>query len=457
MWRWLAPGLRLKRYLAMVGLGLLAVGAAIALESGETTAPFRAWTRHGDVLLWVLLLGIAVVLVGALQLVRSLAQAFDVSEDSLARMLLVRRRGARGPKVVAVGGGTGLPALLRGLKDYTANLTAIVTVADDGGSSGRLRGAMGMLPPGDLRNCLVALADAEPLMRDLFQYRFDQGELRGHSFGNLFLAAMRETTGDFVTALRASSRVLAVRGDVFPATLDSIELVAELVDGSVRRGESVIGQSPDRIRRVWLDPGDATPPVEAVRAILNADLLVLGPGSLYTSVIPSLLIGPIAEAVRQTRAATVYVANVMTEPGETGGYSAYDHFKALEDHVGPGIIDAVLINDEPVPEEVLDRYRASGAEPVGRGAGFPRRVVVVHAPLLEVAGVVRHNSDRVARATLRLLLRLKPDWARRRPWEGLMLDQRLRQAQEEDAHAHGLVPHPRGEGRAQPGRVETRR
>lgn len=454
MWRWLAPGLHLKRYLAMVGLGLLAVGGALALEIRRSPVVATVWTRHGGLMLGVLLFGLALVVAGVWQLVRSLAKAFDVTEDSLAQMLLVRRRGARGPRVVAVGGGTGLPALLRGLKGYTANLTAIVTVADDGGSSGRLRGSMGILPPGDLRNCLVALAEAEPLMGELFQYRFQQGDLAGHSFGNLFLAAMRETTGDFVTALRASSRVLAVRGDVFPATLDNVELVAELADGSVRRGESNIGQSPSRIVRVWLEPSDAAPPVEAVRAIMGADLLVLGPGSLYTSVIPSLLIGPIAEAVRQTRALTVYVANVMTQPGETDGYTAYDHLKALEDHVGPGIVDAVVINNEPVPPAVLERYQATGAEPVAPGGPFPRRVLVKEAPVLDVAGVVRHNSDRLARETLRLLLRLKPDWARRRPWEGLMLEQHLRQAEEGDAD--GLVAHPQREGGARPRSVETR-
>jgi uncharacterized cofD-like protein len=452
VWRWLAPGLRLKRYLLMVGLGLLALGASLPLE---LTRYAPVWTRSGDLLIGVLLLGLALVVVGSLQLVRSLAQAFDVTEDSLARMLLVRRRGARGPRVVAVGGGTGLPALLRGLKEYTANLTAIVTMADDGGSSGRLRDAMGMLPPGDLRNCLVALADAEPQMRDLFQYRFQQGELTGHSFGNLFIAAMRETTGDFVTALRTSSRVLAVRGDVFPATLDSVALVAELVDGTVRRGESSIGRSPARIRRVWLEPSDAAPPVEAVRAIMAADLLVLGPGSLYTSVIPSLLIGPIAEAVRQTKALTVYAANVMTQPGETDGYTAYDHLKAIEDHVGPGVVDAVLINDQAVPTALLERYRATGAEPVAPGGPFARRVAVVEVPLLEVGSVVRHDPDRLARAVLRLLLRLRPDWARRRPWEGLMLEQRLRQAQE--GGSDGLVPHPRGEGGAKPRSLETSR
>lgn len=443
MWRWLVPGLRVKRYLILIGIGLMAIGAGLTLGLIVPHLALLTRTDRLKYLSWAWIVGIGLVALGTLEMLRSLAQALNLPQNVLAEILHSRQRTVRGPRVVALGGGTGLPALLRGLKDYTGNITAIVTVADDGGSSGRLRGDMGILPPGDVRNCLVAMADTEPLMRDLFQYRFEEGELSGHSFGNLFIAAMQKTTGDFVTALRESSRVLAVRGSVFPATLEPVHLTAELEDGRVVRGESQIGRSPARIRRVWLEPADATPLVEAVRAIEEADLVVIGPGSLYTSVIPNLLIAPIAEAIRRTDALTIYVANVMTQPGETTGYSARDHLRALEDHAGPHIVDVMLVNSEPVPPDVLERYRAEGAEPVKLGVGNPTRTSVVLEPLLAVESVVRHDPDRLARAVLTLMLRRRPDWARRRPWESLWLEQRLKPGQ--GGKSDGLVSFPRSQ------------
>jgi uncharacterized cofD-like protein len=444
MWRWLLPGLQIKRYVALMGLGLLAIGLGLALALwGARITGLSPSARLRD-LAWAWGAGLVLVTGGAVQLVRSVARAFNVSEDMLPDLLWLRRRAARGPRVVALGGGTGLPAFLRGIKAYTSNITAIVTMADDGGSSGRLRGTLGILPPGDVRNCLVALADAEPLMQELFQHRFEQGELSGHSFGNLFLAAMQQTTGDFVTALRAASRVLAVRGSVLPATLDPVELVAELADGQVVRGESRIGQSRTAIRRVWLDPGDAAPLVEAVRAIEEADVVVIGPGSLYTSVIPNLLVQRIADAIRRTPALKIYVANVMTQPGETVGYSAEDHLDALEQHLGPHVVDVMLVNSEPVPKDVRERYAKEGSEPVVLRGRPSRRVRVVTAPLLRVDSVVRHDPDRLARAVLRLLLRDRPEWARRRPWESFWLEQRLRSPR--GGSADDLVAFARSEG-----------
>ena len=431
MWRWMVPGLHIKRHLSLVGLGLLTIGAAVGLE---WLLPH--WDAMGHVervryLLGLFGVGIILVAVGMVQLVRSVARAFNLPREALPDLLRLRHRAVRGPKVVALGGGTGMPALLRGLKEYTGNITAVVTVADDGGSSGRLRGDYNMLPPGDLRNCLVALADAEPLVRDLFQYRFEQGELSGHSFGNLFIAALQQTTGEFVTALEAASRVLAVRGAVLPATLDPVTLAAELDDGRVIHGESRIGAAPSRIRRVWLEPEGATPLYEAIRAIEDADLVVIGPGSLYTSVIPNLLVRPIQDAVQSTKALRVYVTNVMTEPGETTGFSAADHWKALWDHAGRGVADVLLVNSEPVPKDVLERYRREGAEAVRFLGPLPRGIPVVREPLLEVDEMVRHDSGRLARAVLRLLLRYRPEWSRRHPWDSLLLEQRLRAAREE--------------------------
>ncbi|MBO8141761.1 MAG: YvcK family protein [Firmicutes bacterium] len=307
----------------------------------------------------------------------------------------------RGPRVVAIGGGTGLSTLLRGLKTVTSNITAIVTVADDGGSSGRLRAEMGMPPPGDVRNTLVALADTEPLMERLFQYRFDTGSgLKGHSFGNLFLAAMTAITGDFERAVRESSKVLAVRGQVLPSTLESVTLVAEFADGTRARGESQVAQTGKRIRRVYLSPPDARPLADALRALREADIVILGPGSLYTSVLPNLLVPGIAETIGNSRAMRVYVCNVMSQPGETDGYRASDHVRALLEHAGSGIVDYVLMNSGRVPSNVEEKYRREGAHPVQADVQAVRDlgVVPVCRYLLSHSDFARHDPHRLAAA-----------------------------------------------------------
>ena len=272
---------------------------------------------------------------------------------------------SRAPRVVVIGGGTGMPVLLRGLKELTSNLTAIVTVADDGGSSGRLRGELGILPPGDIRNCLIALATTEPLLEQLFQYRFNtDSQLDGHSFGNLFIAAMSEITGDFEAAVKESSKVLAVRGRVLPVTLDNIGLGAELVDGRVVYGESNITADPVAIKKVHILPADVTPLPEALLALQEADAIVLGPGSLYTSVIPNLLVPGIAQAIADSNATKIYACNVMTQPGETTGYTASDHLRAILQHTTPELVDYVLVNTAAIEPALLQRYQAEGAEPV---------------------------------------------------------------------------------------------
>ncbi len=274
---------------------------------------------------------------------------------------------ARGPRVVAVGGGNGLAALLRGLKAHTSNLTAVVTMADDGGSSGRLRRDMGMPPPGDLRNCLVALADDESVMSQLFQYRFPDGGLQGHSFGNLFMAALAEVTGDFERAVAESTHVLKVRGRVLPSTMDDVVLHAQLEGGRQVSGESTITAAERLPRRVWLTPEEPRPVPQAVAALLRADLVVLGPGSLYTSVIPNLLIPEVRRALKETRAWVVYVCNVMTQPGETDGYTAADHLEALYRHGMSGLVDVVLVNETPVTAGAAGQLRAlRGAAGAGR-------------------------------------------------------------------------------------------
>ncbi len=418
MWRLLTPGLKLKRYLVLVAIGFMAMGGALLLVVHPIAShPILKW-----ILVWG---GLLFVLWGTVRVSQTFTEA--IGADRWAGLLYSRRHLARGPRIVALGGGTGLPSVLRGLKNYTSNLTAIVTVADDGGSSGRLRGDLGMLPPGDIRNCMIALADTEPLMEQLFQYRFESGELAGHNFGNLFLAAMEQVVGDFVTGLRESSRVLAVRGMVLPATLDNVTLKARLSDGQVVQGESRIGHAPLPIEKIWMDPPDATPLAEAIDAIKAADMIVMGPGSLYTSVIPNLLVAPIAEAIRHSAGLKVYVSNVMTQPGETDHFSVTDHVSALEKQVGPGLIQVVLVNNELIPDRVRERYRQEGAEPVSIPTdNHLGSILLVAERLLSVDTVIRHDPEKLARALLRILLRLKPKWAEGKIGDALWLEARLR-------------------------------
>src|SRR6266481_5506092 len=318
-----------------------------------------------------------------------------------------------GLRVVALGGGTGLSTLLRCLKEHVirrtddrataerpiADLAAIVTVTDDGGSSGRLRRENRILPPGDIRNCMVALSQDEALLGRLFQYRFHAGKgLIGHNFGNLFLAALTHVTGDFAEAVRVSSKVLAIRGRIFPSTLSNVSLVATLQNGRKVHGETRISASKNPIRKLTLLPRSVRPLPKAIEAIEGADLILLGPGSLYTSILPNLLIPEIANAIAQSKAPRVYIANLMTQPGETSGYALGDHLRAIQRHIPKGIIDWVVANRGAISPEVAKRYRAEGAEPVAvdipdlQKLGY--RVVLDN--LLEEHGVIRHNPKRLA-------------------------------------------------------------
>jgi uncharacterized cofD-like protein len=268
------------------------------------------------------------------------------------------------PRVVVIGGGTGLSVLLRGLKKQPIDITAIVTVADDGGSSGRLRTELHMPPPGDIRNVLISLADTEPLLESLLQHRFVNGNgLAGHSIGNLLIAALTEISGDFVTAIEQLSKVLAVRGRVLPAANHSVVLHAEMHDGTIVSGESIIPKAGKRIKRVFIDEGVQSLP-EAVEALLEADAILIGPGSLYTSVLPNLLVPGIVEAIRQSQAVKAYICNVMTQPGETDGYTVEDHIQAIHDHVGNSLFQYIIVNNGEICEEVRALYAAKGSEPV---------------------------------------------------------------------------------------------
>ncbi len=309
----------------------------------------------------------------------------------------------RRPQVAALGGGNGLSTVLRGLKSHDVDLTAIVTVADDGGSSGRLRRELGVLPPGDIRNCLVALADDESLLGRLFQHRFADGDLAGHSFGNLFLAALTEVTGSFDLAVRESSRVLKVNGRVLPSTLEQVRLWAERLDGTTVCGETQIGSGAGACRRVWLDPApDAHP--RTIDAILDADVVLLGPGSLFTSVLPHLAVRDIVEALQDTRALRVYIGNVMTQSGETNGFDAADHLRHVVDAAG-GAVDVAVVHDGPLDPVAVARYGLQGQTPVDADDVALRAlgVTVVRRDLAAPGHVVRHEPSVLAQVVMELV------------------------------------------------------
>ncbi len=413
--KWLYVGLHVKRWLAIMLLGVVLMGLGIAylLREVYVSYAFPAWVGTvtlQDLPRWargLLFISIAsgLTVFGGWKLNRSIVSAVlppDRQTGVVERIYQNRTRG-RGPRVVAIGGGTGLSQLLRGLKPYTGNLTAIVTVADDGGSSGVLRQDLGVIPPGDIRACIAALADAEPLVTELFQYRFDKsaGErIAGHSFGNLFIVAMSGVTGSMEEAIRETSRVLAVRGRILPSTLADVRLKARLADGTVIEGESRIPERGVAVDRVELLPGEPTAYAEATAALARAELIVLGPGSLFTSVLPNLLVPGIREAVLGSPAHIVYVANVATQRGETDGFSAADHYQALRRHLGrDDVADVVLANSnlpgEPLPEEW---HSQPVAAPGDADYGAARLEL---ADLVDHDRRYRHDAERLAAAVMR--------------------------------------------------------
>lgn len=310
------------------------------------------------------------------------------------------------PSIVALGGGNGLATLLKGLKRHTSNLTAIVTVADDGGSSGRLRREMGVLPPGDIRNCLVALSDDESLMGRLFEYRFPEGELEGHSFGNLMLTALAQVTGDFEEAIRIASGVLEARGQVLPATLDKVFLRAVLKNGGFVEGQSRITGTSGSCREVFLEPAAVRPAATALAAIASADLIVLGPGSLFTSIIPNLLIPQIKAAVMESKCRRVFICNVMTQPGETTEFSAADHLEALQRHAGDQIVDTILVNMAAPDPKIVDVYARHGARPVQPDAKRLNEMgvrILITDVGFAAGDYFRHDYDRLGVAVMSLL------------------------------------------------------
>lgn len=400
--KWLYPGLGIKRWILLCALGLGLI-VAVALSAVRTMT-------HKSVLLGafataLLIFGIFLVYTGIKNMVRIFVRTLmpPHQEDPLVDLVYQKRQIeslSRGPRVVVVGGGTGLSTLLQGIKFFTNNISAIVTVTDTGGSSGRLRDEMDVLPPGDIRNCLVALADAEPLIRNLFQYRFEEGDgLTGHSFGNLFITALSKVTGDFEKAIRASSKVLAIRGRVIPSSLEKVTLVGEFTDGTAVEGETNITAQNKPLRRIRLKPAECGATPEALEAIENADLIILGPGSLYTSILPNLLIQEIREAILNSEAYKVFVINIMTQPGETDGFSAYDHLRVLVEHTDPRLVNVCVVNVSAIPSEMVEKYREKGAQLAHLDLDLilEKGYKVVEGTLLKVDGQVRHDPMALSR------------------------------------------------------------
>ncbi|MDX2240608.1 MAG: gluconeogenesis factor YvcK family protein [Leptolyngbyaceae cyanobacterium bins.302] len=424
--KWLAPGLLVKRWLLLSATGVLLATLGFAIWM-KLTPVFYTTQFLGFILETIatsipsyisgpvaMASGLLLVWWGQTRTLNSITEVLmPEGDEDLVDVLLAHRRLHRGPRIVVIGGGTGLSNLLRGLKNFSANITAVVTVADDGGSSGRLRREIGVLPPGDIRNCLTALADEEKLLTELFRYRFQAGDgLSGHSFGNLFLTAMNEITGDLEQAIAASSRVLAVRGQVLPATLADVRLWADLTDGRHVEGESNITEAKGTIARIGCKPSNPPALPKALKAIQDADFIIIGPGSLYTSIIPNLLVPEIADAIAQSKAPRIYVCNIMTQEGETQGYSVGDHIRAIDRACGRRLFEAVLVQKQAPTAKALIRYAKENSNPVpidrdviGR---LGRRIILANVMQEdEETGQLRHNPYALARVLVRWFTRVQ--------------------------------------------------
>jgi uncharacterized cofD-like protein len=405
--------MHLKRWLFLLflGIAILGLGAAIFIRdlyrsqaADEIAIVYwltGAWMDPTIRAAVVAIIGVSLTGIGMWGLMRSVISPFVARGDSVMEVLYTKRYLARGPRIVAIGGGTGLSTLLRGIKGYSANITAVVAVADDGGSSGQLRQQLGIVPPGDIRNCIAALADAEPLMTQLMQYRFPAGSgLDNHAFGNLFIAAMTAVTGDFEEAVRESNRVLAVRGQVLPATSVPLNLSARLASGRLLNGQSGITAADEPIEQVFIEPDDVRANGEALERILEAEMIVIGPGSLFSSILPNLLISDVRDALRAAPGLKVYVCNVATQPGETAEMTASEHLRALFDHVGSDLVDYVIVNRS------MEARRPEGwlAEPVEvdvrRLEELP--VVIVEEDVVDPGNAHRHDPAKLAAALMRL-------------------------------------------------------
>ena len=408
------PGIKIKRwiFLGFIGMVLSVVGfIGIFSQVGESIA-FKV------LYLFLSLIGLLIMYIALSEFIKSFIALINnekikitITDKNIEDLVDEKRVHVGGPKIVVIGGGTGLSTMLRGLKLYTNNITAIVTVGDDGGGSGKLRADLGMLPPGDIRNCILALADTEPIMEDLLQYRFTEGTLKGQSFGNLFLAAMDGISDNFEAAVQKMSSVLAVTGKVLPVTLDDMKLIAELENGNIVEGESIIPdeviKQKSKIKNLKIEPEKAKPLLDALMAISEADAIVMGPGSLYTSIIPNLLVEDIAECINKSDAIKIYISNVMTQPGETDDFTVSDHIKTLMKYSGKNSVEYVIANNGTIPKDIEERYLSEGSKLVELDYDNIKDlgVKVVETDLVKITkGYVKHDSEYLAQVLMTTVL-----------------------------------------------------
>lgn len=434
---WLRPGIKVKRWIMLGAMGgLFIIFGVIEFINRRFYSIY-----YISFYVFLIISGIFVLYISVTQGMRSIIALINrgylnvsFSSKKIENLIYEKRLLVKGPKIVTIGGGTGLSTMLRGLKYYTSNITAIVTVGDDGGGSGDLREDLGILPPGDIRNCILALADTEPLMEDLLQYRFKDGKLKNQSFGNLFLAAMNGISSNFEEAVHKMSSVLAVTGKVMPVTLDNLVLKAEYENGKIVEGESRIPEyaieNNTKINRIFIEPKGAKALKEAVSAIMEADAVILGPGSLYTSIIPNLLVDGISSALHKTKAIKIYISNIMTQPGETDGFSVGDHIKAIYKHGGSGIIDCTIANVGKISGNLEGKYHEEASHLVKIDEEVLERLGVkpIEGDFISVKGdLIRHNSEKLASILIETIMDKKLLFDRKKIIEYFYLSERIKQ------------------------------
>lgn len=446
---WLKPGIKVKRWLAfgVFGVLLIAFGFTELVTHRLYDFYYKVFYIFLNITgLFVLYVSVTETMKSIIALVNRGYLKVSLDSEKIESLIYEKRLLVKGPKIVVIGGGTGLSTMLRGLKYYTSNITAIVTVGDDGGGSGDLREDLGMLPPGDIRNCILALADTEPLMEDLLQYRFKDGRLKNQSFGNLFLAAMAGISDNFEEAVQKMSSVLAVTGKVIPVTLDNMQLVARLQNGNIIKGESQIPEEALKqnsgIDELMIMPENAKALKEALTAIKEADAIVMGPGSLYTSITSNLLVKDISRAVRKSNGIKIYISNIMTQPGETTGFKVSDHLKVLRKYGGKDIVDYVIVNTGEITDELKEKYNQEGAELVKLDEEDIKSmgIKIVGENLVKINnGTVKHDSDKLAEVLADTIMEKKLLYDKKKIIEYMYLSQRIKARDREEKGKQGEI------------------
>lgn len=439
---WLKPGIKVKRWIAFGILGVLLItfGFTELVNKRVYDTYYKLFYVFLNVTgIFVIYISITEVMKSMIVLANTGYIKLSFDSKNIESLIYEKRLLVKGPKIVVIGGGTGLSTMLRGLKYYTTNITAIVTVGDNGGGSGDLRADLGMLPPGDIRNCILALADTEPLMEELLQYRFKEGRLKNQSFGNLFLAAMAGISDNFEDAVQKMSSVLAVTGKVLPVTLEDMQLIAELENGNKVYGESEIPleaiKQKSKIEKLSINPEGALPLEEAIIAIKEADAIIMGPGSLYTSIISNLLVKKISAAVRRSNAIKIYVSNIMTQPGETDEFSVSDHLKVLKKYGGKDIVNYVVTNCGEIPSEIRERYKKEGSDLVNLDKDEVTELGIdfTEADLVKISeGYVKHDADKLSEILIDIIMEKKLLYDKKKILEYMYLSQRIREREKEE-------------------------